>query len=182
MQVILTKDVETLGDHGEVKEVSDGYARNYLLPQKMAVIATPGALKDRECRIARIQARAEKKHQDDLEKAQKITNLGSITLQANAGEGGKLFGAITTKELAAVLQDKTGMVIERKNISLDHPIHRLGEFTLSIKFSARVSGSVKVIVTAIKSAQEIALEPVAEQARPVQPVLDALDTEEEDSE
>jgi large subunit ribosomal protein L9 len=168
MQVILTKDVETLGDSGEVIAVSDGYARNFLFPQNLAIEATEGALKDLQRRIARVRARAEKKHQEDLDKAGKLTALEVITLQANAGENGKLFGAITTKELATILNEKTGLTIERKNISLDHPINRLGEYTLSVKFSAKVTGSVKIHVTPIKSGQalleEAAQQPATEEA------------------
>src|SRR5579871_5976740 len=119
MQVILMKDVEILGDSGEVIQVSDGYARNYLFPQQLAVAATPGALRDLQRRRARIQAQAEKKHQEDMQKATLVNELESIVLQANSGENGKLFGAITTKELAAVVKEKTGLTVERKNISLD---------------------------------------------------------------
>lgn len=156
MQVILMKDVESLGDSGEVIQVSDGYARNYLFPQKLAIAGTEGALKDLQRRRARIQARAEKKHQEDLEKAAQIEALESIILQANSGEGGKLFGAITTKELAAIIKEKTGLTVERKNISLDHPIHRLGEYNLAIRFSAKVTGTLKIHVVPIKTGQALA--------------------------
>jgi large subunit ribosomal protein L9 len=147
MKVILTKDVDSLGDSGEILTVADGYARNFLFPQKMAIQATNGALQDLERRIERIRAKAEKKHQDDMAKAAKVTELEVITLEANVGENGKLFGAITTKELAKILHDKTGLEIERKNMSLDHPIHRTGDYNLHVKFSARVSATVLVTVT-----------------------------------
>jgi len=154
MQVILTKDVDTLGSHGDVIEVADGYYRNYLGPKQLAVTATKGSLSDLQRRIDRIRAKAEKKHQDDLAKAEKVTSLGTITLEANAGEGGKLYGTITTKELSKVLQDKTGLEIERRNVNLDHPINKVGEYTLYIKFSPKVSAQVKLQVKAIKAKHE----------------------------
>lgn len=147
MKVILTKDVDSLGDSGEVLSVADGYARNYLFPQNKAIEATPGAMKDLQTRIERIRAKAEKKHQDDLARAAKVTALETLTLEANVGENGKLFGAITTKELGKILQDKTGLEIDRKNLSLDHPINRVGDYNLHIKFSAKVSASLQVVVS-----------------------------------
>jgi large subunit ribosomal protein L9 len=146
MQVILKHDVDELGEKGEVLNVSDGYARNYLFPQKLAVEATPGAMKDLNLRISRIRAAAQKKHEADLAKADKISGLGVITLEANVGEGGKLFGAVTTKELAKVLFDKTGLEIDRKNLSLNQPIHKVGDYTLTAKLSPKVTTSVGIEV------------------------------------
>ena len=164
MKVILTKDVESLGDSGEVLAVADGYARNYLLPNNLAIVATDGALKDLQTRIERIRAKAEKKHQEDQAKAQKVLKLELITLEANVGEGGKLFGTITTKELANVLQEKTGLEIERKNIILDQPIHRVGEYSLTVKFSSKVSAAVKINVVGANLHPEEALAAAGEEA------------------
>ncbi len=149
MQVILNKDVESLGASGDVVAVSDGFARNYLFPKKLAVVATDGALKDLQRRIDRIRAKAEKKHQDDLEKAKKFNELGMVTLEANAGDTGKLYGTITTKELAVVLKEKTGLDVERRNLNVDHPINKVGEYTLYIKLSAKVTAQVKLNVKAV---------------------------------
>lgn len=154
MKVILTKDVESLGDSGELLTVADGYARNYLFPQKKAILATEGALKDLQTRIQRIRAKAEKKHQEDQAKAAKVTGLEAITLEANVGENGKLFGAITTKELAKVINDKTGLELDRKNMSLDTPINRVGEYSLHIKVSSKVSATLKVVVKGNVEANE----------------------------
>ncbi len=151
MQVILTKDVDTLGSHGDVVDVADGYARNYLFPKHMAVEATPGAMQDLQRRIDRIRAKAEKKHQDDLAKAEKINAIGLITLEANAGETGKLYGTITTKELSKVLQEKTGLEIERRNINVDHPINKVGSYTVFVKLSSKVSAQVGLEVRAVKT-------------------------------
>jgi len=154
MQVILTKDVDTLGSNGDVINVSDGYARNYLFPKKMAIQASDGAMQDLQRRIDRIRAKAEKKHQEDQKKADKVNAIGLLTLEANAGEGGKLYGTITTKELTKVLQEKTGFDIERRNVNVDHPINKVGEYTVYVKFSPKVSAQVKLEVKAVKTKQE----------------------------
>jgi large subunit ribosomal protein L9 len=148
MQVILTKDVDTLGESGEVKTVSDGFARNYLFPKNFAIEATDGAMKDHAMRIERIRAKAEKKHQDDLAKSAKVEALKELTLQARAGEHGKLFGTVTTKELARLITEKTELNIDRKSIQLNHPINRLGEYELLIRFSPKVQTRLKINVTA----------------------------------
>lgn len=151
MQVILTKDVDAIGSNGDVVTVSDGYARNFLLPKNLAVQATPGAMADLQRRIARIRAKAEKKHQEDLARAEKINALEVITLEANAGDTGKLYGTITTKELAQILQEKTGLEIERRNLNLDHPINKVGEYALYVKLSAKVSAQVQLKVNPVKT-------------------------------
>ena len=89
MQVILTRDVKGQGKKGQMVNVSDGYARNYLIPKNYAEIATEGALKNREQNIARLRAKQEKLHQEALAKAEQIEKIGSIELSAKAGESGK---------------------------------------------------------------------------------------------
>lgn len=154
MQVILIEDVDTLGSNGDVVEVKDGYFRNYLFPLKKAIQATKGSLADLQRRIDRIRAKAEKKHQEDLAKAEKVIALKLLVLEANAGDTGKLYGTITTKELTRVLQEKTGFEIERRNVNVDHPINKVGEYTLFVKFSPKVSAQVKLQVNAIKAEHE----------------------------
>lgn len=148
MEVILIKDVDSLGESGEIQEVSDGYARNYLIPKGFAVQATPGALKDRDMRIERIRQKAEKKHQEDLAKAAKVEALEMLVLAARAGEHGKLYGAVTTKELSRMVSEKAGLEIDRKSIKLNHPINRLGEYEMHIRFSPKVQATLKVNVVA----------------------------------
>jgi large subunit ribosomal protein L9 len=154
MQVILTKDVDTLGNNGDIVDVASGYYRNYLEPRHMAVQATKGSLEDLQRRIDRIRAKAEKKHQDDLAKAEKVNKLGTLTLEANAGDGGKLYGTITTKQLTEVLQEKTGIAVERRNVNVDRPINKVGEYTVYVKFSPKVSAQATLQVNAIKTKQE----------------------------
>ncbi len=148
MEVILIKDVDSLGESGDVQNVADGYARNYLFPKGLAVKATTGARKDLSTRIERIRVKAEKKHQEDLEKSAKIEAIGVLILTARAGESGKLYGAVTTKELSRLITEKAGLEIERKSLKLNHPINRLGDYELQIRLSPRVQATLQVKVQA----------------------------------
>lgn len=154
MKVILKKDMQSLGDIGDVIEVSDGYARNYLLPKNIVEIATDGALKNREMNIERIKAKAEKLHQEALDKAEKVKSLGSVEIEAKAGESGKLFGAVTTKKLAEIILDKSGIEVDRKNILLERPINHVGEYEMKIKFTTKVSAVVNIIIKASEVIKE----------------------------
>src|SRR5574344_2068562 len=162
MQVILRKDVQNLGEAGDIVSVKDGYARNFLLPQSVAEIATDGALKNREQNISRIKAKQEKLHQEALAKAGEIEKFGKLELSAKAGESGKLFGTITTKKLAEELQAKSGIEVDRKNITLNAPINHVGEYTMLIKLTSKVKTELAVVVTASEVLKE-AVEEVAEE-------------------
>lgn len=154
MQVILKKDVQNLGEAGDLINVKDGYARNFLLPQKFAEIATDGALKNREQNLARIKAKQEKLHQQALEKAKEIEKFEKLELSAKAGESGKLFGTITTKKLAEELLAKAGIEVDRKNVSLNAPINKVGEYKMLIKLTSKVKTELAVIVTASEIVKE----------------------------
>ena len=146
--------MQSLGDIGDIIEVSDGYARNYLLPKNIVEIATAGALKNREKNIERIKAKAEKLHQEALAKAEKIQALELIEIEAKAGESGKLFGAITTKKLAELIQEKSGIEVDRKNILLERPINHIGEYEMKVKFTTKVSAVLNVGVKASEVIKE----------------------------
>lgn len=148
MQVILRKDVQNLGEAGDLINVKDGYARNFLLPQQSAEIATPGAIKNREQNLVRIKAKQEKLHQQALEKAKEIEKVATLELSAKAGESGKLFGTITTKKLTEELLAKTGIEVDRKNVSLSSPINKVGEYTMLIKLTSKVKTEITVVITA----------------------------------
>lgn len=154
MQVILKKDVQNLGEAGDLINVKDGYARNFLLPQKFAEVATQGALKNREQNLARIKTKQEKLHQQALEKAKEIEKIASIELSAKAGESGKLFGTVTTKKLTEELLAKTGIEIDKKNVSLNAPINKTGEYKMLIKLTSKVKTELSVIVTASEILKE----------------------------
>ena len=154
MQVILKKDVQNLGEQGELVTVKDGYARNYLLPQNFAEIATKGALQNREHNLARIQAKQEKLHQEALAKAAEIEKVGTLELAAKAGESGKLFGTITTKKLCEELQAKAGIEVDRKTVSLNAPINRIGNYVMLIKLTSKVKSELNIEVTASEVVKE----------------------------
>ena len=163
MQVILKKDVQNLGEAGELVNVKDGYARNFLIPKNFAEIATEGALKNREQNLARIQAKQEKLHQEALATAAEIEKLGQIELSAKAGESGKLFGTITTKKLCEELKEKANIEVDRKNVSLNAPINKVGEFTMLIKLTSKVKTELKVVVTASEVVKESIEEEIVEE-------------------
>lgn len=154
MKVILKQTIESLGEEGDVVEVKDGYARNFLLPKNLVESATKGAMKNREQNLQRIKAKAEKLHQEALDKAAKIESLGAISVEAKAGESGKLFGAITTKKLAELILEKTAIEVDRRNITLEKPINHIGEFGLKVKVSTKVTASLGVVVTASEIIKE----------------------------
>ena len=163
MQVILKKDVQNLGEAGELVNVKDGYARNFLIPKNFAEIATEGALKNREQNLARIQAKQEKLHQEALATAAEIEKLGQIELSAKAGESGKLFGTITTKKLCEELKEKANIEVDRKTVSLNAPINKVGEFTMLIKLTSKVKTELKVVVTASEVVKESIEEEIVEE-------------------
>ena len=162
MQLILKQDVQNLGEAGDLVHVKDGYARNYLLPKMYAEVATEGALKKREHDLARIKAKQEKLHQEALEIAKKLEELAKIEMSAKAGESGKLFGTITTKKLAEEVLNLCGVELDRKNISLNAPINKVGEYRMLIKLTSKVKTELQVVVTASEILKdEIAEEEVA---------------------
>ena len=161
MQVILKKEVQNLGEVGDIITVKDGYARNFLLPQGAAEVATAGALANREKNIARIKAKQEKLHQEALAKAEAIKNFGELSLSAKAGESGKLFGTITTKKITEELQAQAGIEVDRKTVSLNAPINKVGSYTMLIKLTSKVKCELAITVTASEIVKE-ALEEEAE--------------------
>lgn len=154
MQVILKKDVQNLGETGDVITVKDGYARNFLIPKDFAEMATEGALKNREKNLARIRVKQEKLHQEALAKAELIEKIGTLELSAKAGESGKLFGTITTKKLCEEIKDKHNIEIDKKTVSINHPINKVGEYTMLIKLTSKVKTELTVNVSASEILKE----------------------------
>jgi len=163
MQVILKKDVQNVGEAGDLVNVKDGYARNYLLPKNYAEVATAGAIQNREQNLARIKAKQEKLHAEALAKAELIEKLEKLELSARAGESGKLFGTITTKRLCEELLEK-GVEVDKKTISLNAPINKVGEYKMLIKLTSKVKAELAVVVTASEVVKESIEEPVEEVA------------------
>jgi large subunit ribosomal protein L9 len=146
IQVILQQDVPTLGKTGELVKVRPGYARNYLLPNSIAMPATSKNVH----RLAHEKKAAEARNSKAKAEAQEVANkIGalSLTLARKAGEEGKLYGAVTSKEIESALREK-GVEIDRRKIQLAEPIKQLGDYELSIKLGYDVTATIKVAVTA----------------------------------
>jgi large subunit ribosomal protein L9 len=145
MKIILMDDVPTLGRRGEVRYVSDGYARNFLLPQKLALHATPANLKNLEQIKARQDSRAAKLKSDAQGQAQAIEAL-HFSQRRQASDEGRLFGSVGRADLAAFLAQH-GIEVERRRIGLDEPIKSLGEFMVPVRLHADVTAQLKVSVS-----------------------------------
>jgi large subunit ribosomal protein L9 len=145
MKIILMDDVPSLGRRGEVRDVSDGYARNFLLPQKLALHATPANLKNLEQIKARQDSRAAKQRSDAQEQAQAIEAL-HFSQRRQASDEGRLFGSVGRADVAAFLAEH-GIEVERRRIGLDEPIKSLGEFTVPVRLHADVTAQLKVSVS-----------------------------------
>jgi large subunit ribosomal protein L9 len=146
MEVILREHVEHLGRRGEIVKVADGYARNYLLPRKLALLATEGNKKQIERERAKLEAREaeEKKVAEAI--ADRMANL-EVVIARKVGETEALYGSVTTADVAEALSAK-GFDIDRRKIQLAEPIKKLGDFDLPIKLQREVTASVKVRVVA----------------------------------
>ncbi|MCM1150096.1 MAG: 50S ribosomal protein L9 [Butyricicoccus sp.] len=146
MKVILSTDVKGQGKKGELKEVSDGYARNYLLPRKLAVEANAdnmNALRLKEkAKAAQIAAEKAKA----LENAKQLESI-IVKISAKAGSNGKLFGSITSKEICDALSKQHGIEIEKQKIVQAEPIKNFGSYEVKCKFGYEISGTVHVMVT-----------------------------------
>jgi large subunit ribosomal protein L9 len=144
MQVILLENVPSLGKAGDLVKVSNGYGRNYLIPQKKALLATEKSLKAIEHQKRQVQQRMEKTKKDAEKMAQRIEKL-SCTFVKTVGESGKLFGSVTSMDIENYLKEN-GIEVDRKKISLEEPIKNLGIFTVPIKLHPEVTTHVKVWV------------------------------------
>jgi large subunit ribosomal protein L9 len=145
MKIILMDDVPTLGRRGEVRDVSDGYARNFLLPQKLALHATPANMKNLAQIKARQDAQAAKLKADAQGQAQAIEAL-HFTQRRQASDEGRLFGSVGRADLAAFLAQH-GVEVERRRIGLDEPIKSLGDFSVPVRLQADVTAQLKVSVS-----------------------------------
>lgn len=131
MKVILKEDVKSLGKAGEIVNVSDGYARNYLIPKGIALIADEKNIKAFELQKKRLLESIEKERSATKEFAERLKNL-SLTIKAKAGEEGKLFGSITTMDISEALK-REGIELDRKKIILQEPLKRIGEYRIPVK-------------------------------------------------
>ena len=145
MKVVLLQDVKSLGKKGDVCEVSEGYARNFLISKKMAVEATPANLNTLKLQ----KANAEKAAAAQLAEAQELAGkIGAarVTLKIKAGEGGKTFGSVSSREIAQELKNSCGLDIDKKKIVLPEPLKNTGKYDVAVKLHKDVTAQLKVII------------------------------------
>ncbi|WP_300276330.1 50S ribosomal protein L9 [Peptacetobacter sp.] len=145
MKVILLKDVKGTGKKGEMKEVSDGYARNFLFPKKMAVQADSGNIKELKEKQKSQEFHAQKEYDEAVLLGKQMEEI-NIEIYTKAGDGGRLFGSITSKEIAEQLKKQKGITIDKRKISLDEPIRVLGSRRVEIKIHPKVTTNIRVDV------------------------------------
>jgi large subunit ribosomal protein L9 len=145
MKVVLTQDVKDLGKKGELVNASDGYARNFLFPRKLAVEATTGKLKEIEDKKASEKNRKEKELSSAKELADKLSKL-EIVFRTKAGENGKLFGSITAKDVAEAIKAQHKIEVDKKKVVLHDAIKALGTYQVEIKVYPEVSAKISVKV------------------------------------
>jgi large subunit ribosomal protein L9 len=146
MQVILQQDIDKIGKSGELVRVRPGFARNYLLPRRLAVPATTSALRRIEHEKSVALARAEKAKKEAHEVRDKLSAL-PIKIAQKAGEDGRLFGSVTTKDIEAAVKAQ-GLTVDRKRIQLAEPIKSVGTYQVTVKLVSEVSATLKVEVVA----------------------------------
>lgn len=145
MKVLLLQDVYNLGLAGEVKTVADGYGRNYLLPRGLAVLATPAAIKRAErIKQAAIEKRAREKA--DVEALAQVLSRMTLTFNVRTGEKGKLYGSITSAQIAGAIAKNLGGEFDKRKVALREPIREVGTYVVPLRLSAEVAPTVTVIV------------------------------------
>lgn len=145
MKVILLQDVKSLGKKNQIVDINDGYARNFVLPKKLGIEANNKNLNDLKLQ----KAREAKLAQEELEKAKELAEKiseKSVELSVKTGEGGKVFGAVSTKEIAAAAKQQLGLDIDKKKMKLDEAIKTLGTHLVNVKLHKEVTAQLKVVV------------------------------------
>ena len=145
MKVILLEDVKALGKKGQTVNVSDGYARNFLLPKKMAKVADNQAVKELKEQNKSAEIKAQKEYEEAVELGDKMKEM-NIEIYSKAGEGGRLFGSITAKEIAEQLKKQKGITVDKRKILLNEPIRVLGSRFVEIKIHQKVVTKIRVDV------------------------------------
>lgn len=163
MQVILLKDVDRVGHEGDLLKVSDGYARNYLIPQKLAVVADKGALKDLEMRRHAIERRDAEKREAAAQVAAELRDK-LIVVRHVTGEGTKLHGTVTTQQIAEAAKEQLGLNLDKRDLDLGEPIREVGDYLVTARVYKDVVAQLPVRVLSEKgvSAEELAAEAAAE--------------------
>ncbi|MBO7649363.1 MAG: 50S ribosomal protein L9 [Lachnospiraceae bacterium] len=145
MDIILIQDVKSLGKKGEIVKVSDGYARNFILPKKLGLEANAKNLNDLKLQKA-AQAKLEKEQLEAAQELGKKIDGSAVTIRIKTGENGRVFGSVSVKEIAEAMQEQLGLTIDKKKISLANPIRNEGTFTASVKLHPQVTSELTVKV------------------------------------
>jgi large subunit ribosomal protein L9 len=141
----LLKDVKRLGNAGEIKKVADGYARNYLIPRGLAVVATAGAVRSTEVQKAIEEQREERVRTDGSALAERLSEI-TLTFAVMASDKGRLYGSVTTADIAAEIEKQTGHPVDKRKVQLDEPIRLLGTHQVPIRLLQGVVPEVTVVV------------------------------------
>ena len=151
VKIVLTQDVASLGKAGELKDVSPGYMRNYLVPKRLAVPATPSEIKALEMRRAQLAKTQAKARSDAEGLAGKLAGI-ALTFQVRVGEQNRLYGSITSKDIADELARASGIALDRRDIELEEPLKTLGSFQVPVRLVHEVKGSIAVTLQEAASA------------------------------
>jgi large subunit ribosomal protein L9 len=146
-QAILLQDVEALGERGKVVDVSAGYLRNYLLPRKLAEPATNASIKVAQTRQENAE-RAQREAQERSRESAAVLGRTVLTIAQQAGEDGRLFGSVTTQDIADAIRDARGIRVDRRKIHLDDPIRNIGTYMVIVEIADEVTAAVKTMVVA----------------------------------
>ena len=145
MKVILTADVKNVGKKGQIINASDGYARNHLFPKNLAVEATKGNMNALDKKNKAAEAKLEAEYEEAKALGEKLETI-VVKISVKSGVSGKIFGAVTGKEIAQALKQQTGIEIDRRKIVISEPIKSVGETQVSVKLHTRVSASLRLII------------------------------------
>jgi large subunit ribosomal protein L9 len=146
-QAILLQSVESLGDRGEVVDVSPGYLRNYLVPRKLAQPATPGAIAEAQRRMEAVE-RATREAAERAEENAALLKKTVLTIPQQAGDDGRLFGSVTAQDIVDAIRQARGLKLDRRKVQLESPIKTTGTHMVTVEVSEGVTAEIKTIVTA----------------------------------
>jgi large subunit ribosomal protein L9 len=146
VKVMLTKDVENVGRAGDIKEVADGYGRNFLIRRKLAVLAARGVEAEAK-RIRDAASRREAKEREEAEELAEVIGNKTVIARLKMGEGGKAFGAVTSEDIASALNSQHDVEIDRRRIELRDPIKELGEHQVTLRLHRDVDAVINLVVT-----------------------------------
>ncbi|AET70974.1 ribosomal protein L9 [Desulfosporosinus orientis DSM 765] len=148
MKIILQADVKGTGKKGQILEVADGFARNFLFPKKLAIEATTGNIQDISHKKAQEDRRKAKEKEDAIQLGNKISAI-QVEVMTKTGEGSRLFGSVTSKEIAEALKKQHGFDVDKRKLDIKEPIKALGSYEVPLKIHPEVTVKLKVVVSAL---------------------------------